>query len=78
VASRRQFHLARVRYDRDAARGWCYASLCEAVPRAGSLRGLTNDPEKVTCPYCRRWIPPNAQAAQGSAADIHDMTQGGF
>ena len=61
------FHLARVRRDPRAAQGWSYASLCEAVPRAANMHGLTYNPDKTTCPQCLRWIrggPLSASKAQ--------------
>jgi len=48
--------LARIRRDPQAAEGWCYASLCQAIPVATKLRNLTHDADKVSCPQCRRWI----------------------
>ena len=66
---RPQVHLARIRRDLDSAQGWCYASLCQAVTRAGSLHGLTHDPDKVTCAQCRRWIPQSPWLAQDAAPD---------
>jgi len=66
------FHLARVRRDRGAAQGWSYASLCGAVPRAGSMHGLTYNPDKATCPQCRRWMPRDPSVRVESRIELGD------
>ena len=64
MARYRYVHLMRVRRDPLAKDGWTYASVCDAIPNASEkdLRALTEHPNTVSCPICRRWIMPYTAA----------------